>query len=1333
MPGFFLITPVLFPRKSLRYMLQIDYSLIPLSDEDNSQIEKDVAKRLAAGEMPKLNRSHAGRLVVLNPDPVQTTHHVPDSLRNYLRRVMLHVTEGPIKRPAEKIFKDLVESEEPLQILVIEQKNPFPHFGEVLNFLPALKKRFPNLGVFLSGDLPDCLSRFKEIMETEGLLAQLTYPDARGTIDIDDPAEFSQVITEEQKPVELKIPFFSQIRLALEDENRPVVYNLDTLKRLQTRYGYGEVKEFLLEGGQKERVVIVDIPIRAIRDFQFRQDRGLDFYGIVKEGYQILSKNFGKNDLELKWIPFKSVEGILKRGPSGVTEQVDVSQVKVMRVNCFNGNVSFISRNVSDQLSLDDMQSVGFKKRGSKGGSALVFDRVVLPSKSYSNDDPMQDKVKDFFLGRFFRGDAEKNRKLEIYTSGLKVGAVGPLAGQTLKLLRRFGLEGLIDPSSFHYLCDLPQQLLSYHDTPVRFEAHFKMLMQGLREIQTGSGHIRIGDYMHQMPTTCAWIDSKRISFTKALPDDYDKIYTELMGLMQFIGHEFQRNFDIRAEDLPFFNKIKTIQQTALLARWLADFKRGAYGPPLPVSEFPDVVFFGTLEDKKENDEKYYFPALACQELFSSSENQKLFSKIDFGFSVFLEEQIALADDVYRKEGKISLPLKKFDHQFEHLGTEAHRELEGLKSDLINMDQVDSEAYKRLFEAEQIAYKERFEEVKQDKEKVAAQHREAEGSFWTVLSGLMHHIGPIKDPEKAWLTDEVPDAGMFDRTFLAAFSQVEVEKKKALEKAYEEVIREILKELDEFYEIVDLLSTAYKNHQVWQKARGALVLKAQISQTTAKAKERFDSMGGMTPEGRAGHAKKVNAQKLDLDPQSERLEKRLAAQQRIGDQAIKSIRETMNRLLGGFSELTSSANEEDPGKRREILENNLKRMVEISQTVRDMVDRITGNMAHFESFFSRQQKMKGVRYSLDVDLAMLKALEAGTDMALPPEPAVEAGETGEELETLNAVHQENREKIEKFKAGLGRLAARVEPQVHHLDGLYKEYYLFYEGMENLGRESAKKTRMRESFHNLEERHKIMEVEMADLPARVREKALPARKGLLEKVFIPEGERKVVYFHRARSFIQDFARLSFDEVKALYLDRAVFRRFSSDQFRRGVFVAMDTQNPKAKRLRNLLPSLNLLSRTLYFNYNKQHPEKAPEVTWKLLANQDMFALKDFVENLASQESHAPYDFVVLPPTLSLAEAVEIMVKKDQFNLGVPRLVLIYLSKYASTEISENENLRKNYFKALKHNIIVNVDEFILVDNPQTIALRMLHETLGSTFDTDFVEELPENEEEQVIKL
>jgi len=115
----------------------------------------------------------------------------------------------------------------------------------------------------------------------------------------------------------------------------------------------------------------------------------------------------------------------------------------------------------------------------------------------------------------------------------------------------------------------------------------------------------------------------------------------------------------------------------------------------------------------------------------------------------------------------------------------------------------------------------------------------------------------------------------------------------------------------------------------------------------------------------------------------------------------------------------------------------------------------------------------------------------------------------------------------------------------------------------------------------------------------------------------------------------------------------------------------------------------------------------------------------IRNLAAQRNPR-ITYIVLPPTLSVGEALSIINQKDEIYGGVPQLVLIYISKFDGSLMRTDPHFRESYFKALKHNVVVNVDGHQVVDNPRSISARLLQETLGCAFDMKNLEALSDDE-------
>ena len=65
-------------------------------------------------------------------------------------------------------------------------------------------------------------------------------------------------------------------------------------------------------------------------------------------------------------------------------------------------------------------------------------------------------------------------------------------------------------------------------------------------------------------------------------------------------------------------------------------------------------------------------------------------------------------------------------------------------------------------------------------------------------------------------------------------------------------------------------------------------------------------------------------------------------------------------------------------------------------------------------------------------------------------------------------------------------------------------------------------------------------------------------------------------------------------------------------------------------------------------------------------------------------------------------------------------MIFVTKFNSGQVTESDILRERYFRALRHNVILNVDDGKIVDNPKAIAERVVQETLGSAHDLEDVQ-------------
>ena len=817
-------------------MLQIDYSIIPLTDEDRHAIDEVISAKIESGEVPHIDKSHHGRVVVLNPDAVQTVHHVPDDLRAPLRRSIHATMEASLPLGAERLFRGLVQEEGPLYFLIIELESEFKHFAGFLDYIPKLREHYPNLSVFLTGTLPHVIEKLQQALAVQGSTLQLSYADARGIVEITDGEELNQIASEQKQAPSFDSPFFSQIRLQLAEGQKPIAFNLDTLRKLQSQFGYGTPEEVDVGHGKIEKVIILDLPVNLIRDFQFRQDRGLDFHGVVRDGLTILSRNFEREKLEFRWIPLRSLEALLRRVPGHDTERVELESLKAIRINTFNGHISFVMKQAQDQISLEDVQSVTLCKPPStkdgakpKAGGQLVevcFDRVIVSAGAATHFERLQEELKLGFYSALFGGEEERRCKLESYTRRLTVGSVGALAGQTLKLLRRYGLERLIDADSFHYVCDNAPQLPEYHLAEERFEAQFQSLLGMLRELATSvsDAKVRIDDITHKLPTITEWIDQETVHFNQVSSSDLESAHRELQVLRGFIDHEFQRSFEIDPEDKGFFQQIENCQSAMLQAKWLADYRSGAYGPALPQGAHADLIFLGTPADKTDNDEHYFLPAVVCSELFKDPDNKSLFEQGDYRFSVFFETQLALADHQARQDGGEYATLEAVESYLDGVAVRTEESLEELRASSENIDLSGSPEYQALMKKEEEAYHLRYGQFFQEREEVAKRHQEAEAIFQDILIEIapLLEVGPEPSPD--WLEGEEPDHLAFSREFVRAAIAADQQHLTAVTDGAGALAGELRTQAAALKDYVTFLGELLQAHNRWQIAEATVVL-----------------------------------------------------------------------------------------------------------------------------------------------------------------------------------------------------------------------------------------------------------------------------------------------------------------------------------------------------------------------------------------------------------------------------------------------------------------------------------------------------------------------------
>jgi hypothetical protein len=361
-----------------------------------------------------------------------------------------------------------------------------------------------------------------------------------------------------------------------------------------------------------------------------------------------------------------------------------------------------------------------------------------------------------------------------------------------------------------------------------------------------------------------------------------------------------------------------------------------------------------------------------------------------------------------------------------------------------------------------------------------------------------------------------------------------------------------------------------------------------------------------------------------------------------------------------------------------------------------------------------------------VDVSILNALHERR----APVPAMGSmAEPAHSPQALQETYRNQAAHLDALHPKLDELCKSLLPQVEKVRRQLQIYEQLSAQRDELVKISNNNETLNKNSKGLAERSTMMDDELADLPTRMRERFIPARKKLLLEVFVPEAQKRVSYFRQAQAFLAELLNLPYERLRTMYLDRAIFRRFNSTQFLHGLQITHDVMVANAQGLRNVNAGISQFFRTLQYNYNKYLPKRAPYLKLDKAEAMDPPHIMTRLRQLPPEAGLDSPSYVILPSTLSVQDAIKLMNQKDAMFRGVPRAVLVYIGKFKPELLQEDHALRDDYFQALKHNVIVNIDDRKVVDNPKTIAIQLLNDTLGCAWDIPKVDEIPEEDQNE----
>ncbi|MBI3993950.1 MAG: hypothetical protein HY342_11805 [Candidatus Lambdaproteobacteria bacterium] len=1366
-------------------MLEIDYGLIPLSKEDQASIGRAVRARLLQGQAPALDRSQGGRVVVVNPDSIlQPQHQIPDHLRTQLRRVVLLAVEGSTVIRAPRLIERILASDEPLFAVIVELYADFAEFPAFLDGLLQVQAAYPAAPIYFSGPREKVVSHLQRLLGEGGRQLGFVYDDPRGTISVTTSEELP---LEFKGPPELNErtldePFFQKIRIRLDGQEAPVVCTPASLRRLHPVFGCEPVYREESAGARREAVHVIELPLEAILDVQLPSAPARDFHGILTGERTILARNFAKLGLDTRAMRLNELKGIVQRTPGDPARAIMLAGIKSLRINCQSGRITFMRRRKDGEITFSDLRALrivdtappagnGEGRAGDRASGAgasappaaargpaataaalpapagavapassaaaaegqapvprvLAIEGVMLPPPEGLRITPLHLALQNAYFGYWIRRHAEQNRKLELFAGRMTVASVGPMAGQTVKLLRRFALERFIERDAFHYLCDTPQSMLAYDRTAQRFQEHFHALLTQLREIARvkGTQGLRLDDITHSLPVVSEWMDTPGLALAQVSPEALNAAYMELKTLVQFIGHEFQRNFDNVGEgDAAFFRKMQSCIEAGMVAKWLADFKRGAYGPTIPAGKRPDFVFFATAADRAQNDAEYFFPSLACADLFAQPENQRLFERMDYRFAVFLEEQLALADHYAREQGSRGHDPAAILPYFDQQRARAKAEADTLAGEVAAIDNEGSPAFLAIEKQEREAYRARYAQFVSDRQALIGQYETATDQMLEHVRGVLPSIVLPAEPHRQWLEPDGEQTENLLDSELCGFAEraLEAETRK-FERAAGIATQRVVETAERLGDLEEALRRTQQAHRYWQQLRQQNQLAVIAGRTPPNLEQRVAGLKRQDAAALMSYLRRLDSQAATAQGEHEQLVQRLERlnnAQAIGSTTFAS---GVARVRKRYATLAAETAQGAPEAVFKRIQEAAAKLAEVIRSFDGTVSKARQDMDNLEKLLLSQQRVVGGLHNLRLERAHVVALQARAKVEPPPFPLSLANQDAQAAESAQSRYHEQVDVLTALQEQLKAFGPDL-PALRQARRDLKRCSEVRERGETLRRLAARKRRLRASARALAERQAIMEAELADLPRRIRERFMPARKELLLNVFIPESRRMLASYQDAKGLLAELMQLSPQRLQGIYLNRAVYRRFLSRQFVRGYCVPLDPRSPGARALPNVQPAIAEFYRLLHFNFSQSHPELTERMHLDYAKQPlDAAALGAWIDERAGTALGTVHDYVILPPTLSLREAVGLIARKDAAFRGVPRMVLIYVSKFRASLLYDDPALREAYFHALKHNVIVNVDGNAVVDNPGAIAWRLLNETAGATVDTEAVQEAP----------
>lgn len=1307
-------------------MLEIDYNLFPLSDEEEAQIGVRARQLARRGKPPPLTPASHGRIVVVNPNESFTLHHVPDDLRRPLRRAMQQVTEASKELPGGQIAEEILEkSDEPIYGLIVEIHSRFPEAVSFLRQIPRIKFDHPKCNVMLHGEIIRVHDMLGEVLSLPGSTCDLFFDHVDSPSTLDNVEQLGDLLLELPRYPTLPKPFFSS--LSIKELDAAEEFKFKELVRLYRTYGIGNIDELDISGKMKAKLIILDIPLSAIESIRFNKSVSEGFHAINLNGEIILATELESRGIAGRDIPFNTVKSIYRKLPGKLEEEISLDRVRAMRVNCFEGHISFLWKPTAEYLPLYEVKGMRLNLGAGNGGESTTvsIDRAIISMRGQSKFGEVRGGIRQPYLEHIFRESLGRQVKLQHYASKLKIACLGPMAAQTLKMLRSHGLGQLIPRESLYYLCDSYDQISTYYESQERVQVLYKEVLRLIAEVfGPGESNAQSPNLVsHRLPMLQEWARGEAPSLDEVNAEHLDTVYKEMRVFLNFTESEFRRVGEAEGGGEPFLARVELCQEALLQARHLGNLMGARYGQLAGRQSFPDFVFFGSDDETLRNRQEFYLPGLSFAGIFESKTIQDMMQSQDFEFSVFLEEQLSLAAYLMSQEFE-RLPVSEYyDNYFSEKLVEAEAELKDMRRTQEAARDRDSDYFKEEIERFVQMHEEELQGYSTDKGEEARRLEDQETKYFEALKDVNDYL-----TESGINPEDLLSGGNYIRALDRHLMQVSKDMGEKFKDLVRSNVRNAGKIITEKKNQLTKYLLAFSNLQkaVFQELQADYVshLRMRVREEMGNLLERMHQVSKVGNEQLEVLKKDIEEQQNLLREDFMGIEQKIAREISKNQNTMRAIREANRKLVAELSK-PLAGNSNAPQKILEAVEKRLDYGKTQIMKVIGAADSSYETIQSLRASYRAKGEKALELYFGQNELAMVgerkrrsrlqRMITKRPDAPLIPPPIPDMPENAEGL----AARLESG--LAEWREAGGRLSEFTQSDVSLKDmhtGM-DSFDIFQRIFRNFRNAVRDKNSSQQYMSGLNNRLGELTRESENINEVVENSILPAQATYAERIHIPNIEKRITYLKQARLFVEELHSQSFEALQREFLDRAIFRRFYASQFRSGAVFGMHTEMPIYAKLTNVSDGIAAFHRNLRVIL-VSNGFGSDEISLTRLPAERLSAILQFIEVQKQTEPEKRHNYLVLPSTFTLSQALEIIQFKEELFSGLPQLLVVYISKFDVGQFRDDAAMRDRYFMAMKHNVIINIDDDKVIDNPKAIADYLVDQTLGCCHDISAVE-------------